>query len=621
MNQAHELILRTKKKFIVFTMAGGLIVSIVSAFALSYHHQVIVRQTAIQELYSLINFQVSTINKISNLSESFRERTMTENERNQLVVEFNQLIIDLSRKNYELENWLASYDDIQFEEIQRVLKDEKVGEKIQGYIERARSLTNPTENTSGEIRRSVRFLSYNSRAGLRNVFDFVNQKILTKQAESLELLERMGMLLVGLCILQVILVWLLVFRPLYSAILLQHGRLSEALLDARSANRSKTDFLANISHEIRTPMTAILGYAEVLRRDALEENERDNAVGIIEQNANHLLGLVDEILDVAKMEAGKFTVEREPVDLLRLLNEVYSLINVKAEDKGIELIFKNKGKIPQLIFADGKRIKQILFNIVGNAIKFTDHGHVELTVSYHNFDGENLLSFLIKDTGCGIAPDQVSRLFRPFEQADTSTGRSYGGSGLGLVLSRGLARKMGGNIVIEESKPDVGTSIRITLDAGPGASESLVARFSSNISDDEDDPVIEHLLDGVRLLVVDDAKENARLFKMYLVEAGASVDTAHDGQQAIDLIEAQSYDLVLLDLQMPGKDGYQVVQELRQKSYDLPILALTAHAMKEEKIKTKKAGFNGHITKPVKSHVLIETVAEFITPKNQHTTA
>lgn len=612
MRKAHELILRTKKKFIAFTLAGGFVVACVSALALHYHHQVITQQTAIQNLYSLINSQLSLINKISNLSENFEDRRMSDTEYDQLTVEFNQHIIDLHRTNFALEEWLANNDFVQFNEILALLKNEKISEKLQEYIDRARALADKEPDTTREIRRDVRYLSFNSRAGLRSVFDFVNEKILAKQNESLNLLERMGMLLVSLCVLQVILVWLLVFRPLYSTILIQHERLSEALLDARSANRSKTDFLANISHEIRTPMTAILGYAEILRRESLPPKEVEKSVEIIEYNAHHLLALVDEILDVSKMEAGKFDVERESVDLLRLLNEVYSLINVKAQDKGIELLFKNEGKIPQEVWVDKKRLKQILFNIVGNSIKFTDKGHVELTVS---FDGR-LLTFIVKDTGCGIPEHQIGKLFRPFEQADTSNARAYSGSGLGLVLSRGLAQKMGGDIQIISSHVDVGTVMEITLDAGAASDTKLIPKFSSNISNVDETPEPQHSLADVRILVVDDAKENARLFKIYLEGAGAIVDTVHDGIQAIESVLAKPFDVVLLDLQMPGKDGYQVVAELREKGYGLPIIALTAHAMNEEKIKTKNAGFDGHITKPVKSHVLIDTVAEHLQGKN-----
>lgn len=611
MNKAQQLIYQTKKKFIAFTLAGGLVVVCVSALALRYHHQVISQQTSIQNLYSLINSQLSLINKISNLSERFGETKEKGAEYDQLIVEFNKLIIELNKDNFSLDYWLLNNDYAQFEEIQKIFKNEKVSEKIQNYINRARSLADKTPDSFKEIRRDIRYLSFNSRAGLRTVFDFANEKILAKQSESLALLERMGMLFVSLCVLQVLLVWLLVFKPLYSTILTQHNRLSEALLQAKAANRSKTDFLANISHEIRTPMTAIIGYAEVLRKDMLPETERDNTVEIIEQNANHLLELVDEILDVAKMEAGKFDVENEEVDFVRLLNEVYSLINVKAEDKGIDLVFKNKGEIPQEILADKKRIKQILFNIVGNAIKFTDKGYVELTVSFDDSES-NRLTFEVKDTGCGIPEGQVDKLFRPFEQADTSTVRAYGGSGLGLVLSRGLAQGMGGDIIISSSKVGVGTNIIITLNAGVHAGESLVSKFSSNISHPESHIQSQESLAGAKILVVDDAKENARLFKMHLVEAGADVETANDGQQAIDLVLSKHFDLILLDLQMPGKDGYQVVSELRATFPDLPILALTAHAMAEEKVKTSEAGFNGHITKPVKSNDLIDIVASYL---------
>lgn len=309
------------------------------------------------------------------------------------------------------------------------------------------------------------------------------------------------------------------------------------------------------------------------------------------------------------MESGKFDFEREKVDLSGTLNEVFSLINVKAQEKGIDLELMSDGSIPKFIYVDRKRVKQILFNIIGNAIKFTDEGFVEVVAK---FDKKlNKLHLKVRDTGCGIPEKKIDSLFQPFEQADTSVTRVYGGSGLGLVLSRGLARGMGGDIVIVDSKLDGGTTMDISLGVGtdsPEMIEKLSTNVLVNLEEELDSLNDQTTLSGLRLLVVDDAKENARLFKLYLEGAGAKVSVANDGFEAIEAVNRNNFDLILLDLQMPGKDGFQVINELRESGFKKPIVALTAHAMHEEKIKTKQAGFDGHITKPVKPDHLIRSV-------------
>ena len=309
------------------------------------------------------------------------------------------------------------------------------------------------------------------------------------------------------------------------------------------------------------------------------------------------------------MEAGKFNFEEEKVDVSSTLNEVFSLINVKAQEKEIDLEFRNEGEIPKFIYADRKRVKQILFNIIGNSIKFTDEGFVEVVARFDK--AAQKLRIRVKDTGCGIPSSKVSGLFKPFQQADTSVTRVYGGSGLGLVLSRGLARGMGGDITIVDSKINEGTTMDVTIDVGTPEPE-MIDKLSTNVITDSHTEIEslneQQILAGYKILVVDDAKENARLFKHYLEVAGAEVTVANDGFDALEESGREEFCLVLLDLQMPGKDGFQVIEELREANYRRPVVALTAHAMQEEKIKTKEAGFDGHITKPVKPDILVRSV-------------
>lgn len=610
MEESNQLIKNTKKKFLIYSLIGISLVGLVSYFALRLHGQNVEKQASIQKMYSLVTNQLNLINQISALSEKFDNNDDDEVISTEINKEFKQHLKDLNSENQILNQLLKENNIISIKNIGDILEDHQTNNKLHLFVKRASELVEDKPLSNLEVKKNIKFLADSSRDGIGDVLSVIGKKLAKEQNSSLNILNRMGFILVGLCILQVILVWLLVFKPLYNTILTQHEKISESILRAESANRSKTDFLANISHEIRTPMTGILGYSDILKRDNISKEDRDDAVKIIDQNANHLLALIDEILDISKIEAGKFDFENEEVDLSAFLNEFYSLINVKFEDKGIDLIFKNRGKIPETIMTDPKRLKQILFNILGNAIKFTDKGFVELTVSY--IKESNLLSLKIKDTGIGISPEQKKKLFKPFEQGDSSVGRKFGGTGLGLVLTKGLARGMGGDIKILESKVGVGTTMEVLVNIGKPEELELVSSFSTSVIEDKPESIDRAALDGVKILVVDDAKENARLFKLYLAEAGAEVEIANDGESALSKASSSFYDIVLLDLQMPGKDGFQVIKELRDKSFEKPVVALTAHAMKEEKEKTKKAGFNDHITKPVKPNDLIQAVSELI---------
>ncbi|WP_372655940.1 hybrid sensor histidine kinase/response regulator [Halobacteriovorax sp.] len=605
MEASKKLIRNTKKKFFIYSFFGISLVALVSYFAVSLHMRNVRTQSSIQEMYSMITKQLSLVSKISLLSEKF------DSEYNIPTVEFRHFLKELNSENEKLNNWFSKNDLPSIDTLENIIKDNNVNSEMLKFIKRARTLVDNEDISYREIRRNIQFLTNSSRDGLIGILTLVGQKLQKEQAESLLLFNKMGFILVALSILQVILIWLLVFRPLHLTILTQHEKISDALLRAKSASRSKTDFLANISHEIRTPMTAIIGYADLLKRDNVSLDEKRDAAKVIDQNASHLLGLIDEILDISKIEAGKFDFEDEEVHLTTFLNEVYSLINVKSEENGIDLRFKNDGKIPEYIMTDPKRLKQILFNILGNSIKFTEVGFVELVVSYLKKD--NALILRVSDSGIGIPPEKVDKLFKPFEQGDTSVARHFGGTGLGLVLSKGLARGMGGDVRILSSKVNVGTAMEVVINIGEPKTLELMSSFSTNIIDEKKSEIDINALTGKSILVVDDAKENARLFKLYLSEAGAEVEIANDGQAALDISEKKYFDLILLDLQMPGKDGFQVIEQLRKRSFDRPIVALTAHAMKEEKEKTKEAGFNDHITKPVSPELLINSVLRLVT--------
>ena len=601
---------KARKRFIWFSVLGLLAISIVSIVSLKYHEIVVEQQKLTQDLYSKLSKQFLLINKVSNISERF-EDNKTGEDLVSLKENFGTALADLKSERESFANWINNNKFSEIQEVYNLLKDKKVHRKMEAFISTAEGLLNEEYNDYLEIKKAVRYLAKSSSSGLGETFNTINLKIKEIQDSSLDDLHQTGTVLLLLTVFQVVFLWALIFRPLYNIVFTQQKGMAKALIQAQSASRSKTDFLANISHEIRTPMTAILGYAGLLKSEKLSREELEKSLEIINQNATHLLGLIDEILDISKIEAGKFHVENEKVDVFTLLNEVYSLIGVKASEKNIKLNFESEGQIPEEVLIDPKRLKQILFNIIGNSIKFTDQGSVSLKVNY-NYESRSLF-FEVKDTGKGIAPEMLKKLFKPFQQVDTSVSRVHGGAGLGLALSKGIAEAMGGTIRVLESREDVGTTIEIEIKA------NLVKKQmkTNNLKQEELEKKSIDIRDKLKkrkILVVDDAKENAELFRIYLNMAGAEVQIANDGVKAIEYVEKykEELDLILLDLQMPGRDGFQVLKELHSGGFEKPIVALTAHAMQEEKTKTKEAGFNAHITKPVTAETLVQTVLELI---------
>ncbi len=383
--------------------------------------------------------------------------------------------------------------------------------------------------------------------------------------------------------------------------------LSGAKDRAEAASRAKSNFLANMSHEIRTPMTAIVGYSDLMLEPQQTLSDRQDCLQIIRRNGRHLMALINDILDISKIEAEKMTVERLPCDLPNMVIDVASLMRPKAVDKGLEFKVKFEGSIPQQISTDALRLKQILVNLIGNAIKFTQKGRIEIRVECRPTEQSSEVHFHLTDTGIGMTPEQVQRLFQPFNQADDSMTRKYGGTGLGLTISKRLAKLLGGDITLQ-SLHGVGSTFSVVIDGGSLAGTTMRTDVTEAILSDVPAPVEEVVhLEG-RILLAEDGLDNQRLISLHLRRAGAEVTIADNGRIAVDLTCANTFDLIIMDMQMPELDGYGAASELRRHGFTLPIIALTAHAMAEDRHRCLQAGCTDYMTKPIDKQHLLMTI-------------
>ncbi len=363
------------------------------------------------------------------------------------------------------------------------------------------------------------------------------------------------------------------------------------------ANEAKNLFLAAMSHEIRTPLNAILGCAELMSQQELSIENKFEFESRIKRNSLILTRLIDDILDLSKIEAGKLEIARIETDLPELISDVEITTRKWAEDKSLSFSFEVLGALPQRILTDPSRLSQILTNVIGNAIKFTHKGSI--SVAINTSSDQQKICFLIKDTGLGMTGEEATKLFQPFTQLDASITRRFGGTGLGLDLARRLARALDGDIVLIDSKPELGSVFEITI-----ALDKV--KPSNALKNHESDKLPR--LDGVKVLLAEDAPDNQFLIIRYLTKVGAKVDVAWDGEEAVSMARASAYDIVLMDIQMPKLDGYQATTQLRKQGYNSSIVALTAHAMNGELDRCRSAGCDGYLTKPVSMSNLVETI-------------
>ena len=378
----------------------------------------------------------------------------------------------------------------------------------------------------------------------------------------------------------------------------QKRTLQQLKNSAESASLAKTRFLANMSHEIRTPLAAVLGFSELLSQDDVTEDDRRSYVDAISRNGKALAKLIDDVLDLTKIEAGKMEVELSDVKLDELLSEL-SVWELRARDKGLHFRVDVEPDVPEMFQSDSVKLRQVLTNLLGNAFKFTNQGSVTLTVQLMpREDGEPLLGFLVSDTGCGMESGALTRLFQPFTQADSSTTRKFGGTGLGLAISRQIARALGGDVVAASSTVGEGSSFLATLDPGD------LTRAASK-SRERPSEATEPRLDGASILVIDDSPDILKLVTSLLKRWGANPLPVGGPKQGLEAAAAQNFDLIVTDLQMPEMDGYEVVRRLRASGFERPIVALTAHALREDLDRCLAVGCNGCISKPINQAALL----------------
>jgi signal transduction histidine kinase/CheY-like chemotaxis protein/HPt (histidine-containing phosphotransfer) domain-containing protein len=391
--------------------------------------------------------------------------------------------------------------------------------------------------------------------------------------------------------------------------------------EAEEANNAKSAFLANMSHEIRTPMNAILGFTDILKRGYVKnEHESLKYLNTIHSSGKSLLELINDILDLSKVESGKLEFERTLFQPYNTISEVVEMLRPSAETKDISLSWKAIENVPDTILADPARFRQILFNLIGNAIKFTDQGTVEVECSYINDPQNSFLNINIIDSGIGMSPAAQQNVFDPFVQADVTVSRRFGGTGLGLSISRKFAQALGGDITVT-SRENEGSVFSITMLTGEPSQYKLISpqslvQLSEDYSSLQDSKW--NFAKGSKVLVVDDGKENRELVKIVLEEAGLTVDEAENGALGVEKAISNQYELILMDVQMPVMDGFTAATTMRNKGLSLPIVALTANAMQGFEQQCLDNGYSDYATKPIDIDKLMQLVAKYLKADQIH---
>lgn len=380
---------------------------------------------------------------------------------------------------------------------------------------------------------------------------------------------------------------------------------------AEEANKAKSDLLANVSHEIRSPVGAILGFADLLLIGGQTEQEREEWIQRIKHNGHHLLRLINDILNLAKVESGQYTIENQLVDFSELFSDLEITHINKAREKNIEFALNLQSPVPESFFTDPTRLQQILNNVIGNALKFTENGYVHVNARYDKNSG--FLFFDVEDTGPGLTIKQGSQIFQPFVQAGTEHSKRHGGTGLGLALSMKLARLLGGDLELLYSEPQKGSKFRILIKPKISPQFPFVTELKKKLQFYEPETEKKEIkLNGKKILVVDDSVDNQYLIKTLLTIKGADVNVASSGEEVLSISQIHNYDIILMDIQMPGKNGYETTAELRQSGFTKPIIALTANALPGDLELSLKSGCDRHVTKPVDNNELLKMISELI---------
>ena len=383
---------------------------------------------------------------------------------------------------------------------------------------------------------------------------------------------------------------------------------------AEAANQAKSAFLANMSHEIRTPMNAILGFTEILKRGyGKDPADSLRYLNTIHASGTNLLDLINDILDLSKVESGQLEVEAAWTEPHRIIHEVLQMLGLKAREQGIRLTFKARRALPRQIKTDPARFRQIIFNLVGNAIKFTEKGQVRVACDFQASAAHPQLQIDISDSGIGIAADKIDSIFDPFTQADSAITRRFGGTGLGLSISRKFARALGGDIRVK-SRPGVGSTFSVTVATGDVQAVPFLQPDELTKAD-QVQPAGKQTawqFPEARVLVVDDGDENRELIRLLLQEAGLKVEEAENGKVGVEKATAQSYDVILMDVNMPVMDGFTATQTLRRQGLEAPIIALTANAMAGFEQECLDAGYSGYCSKPIDLDRLMKRMADLL---------